>query len=65
MLLPQIDLDYYDFSVHIMSHGGVVTLNACHVRACNLVHHSGDQVSKKQNVSSPPSRKDSVLWELP
>ena len=25
--------------------------------------HSGLQVSKKQNVSTPPTRKDSTLWE--
>ena len=37
---------------YIMFHVVVVTPNACHVRAHNLVHRYGVQVSKKQNVSS-------------
>ena len=48
-----------------MSHIVVVTPNACHVRACDLVHRTGVQVSKKQNVASVPTPEDSVLWELP
>ena len=41
--------------VHIMSHGLVVTPNACHVRACNLVRRPDVQISKKQNVSFLPA----------
>ena len=64
MLSSQIYLAYYELSVHIMSHGVVFTPNACHAKAWTLIHRSGVQVSKKQNVSSLPNRKDSVLWEL-
>ena len=32
------------------------------VRDCGLEPHSGLQVSKQQNVSSPLTREDSMLW---
>ena len=59
MLLPQIYLAYYELSAHILSHGVVVTPNACHVTACNIIH------LRETKCSSLPNRKDSVLWEGP
>ena len=52
------------FRIIIMSRGVVVTTNAYHVKACNLVHHTDVQVSKKQNVSSLPTPEDLVSSEL-
>ena len=37
-------------------------LPAWKVRNRRFEPHSGFQVSKKENVSSPLTRKDSILW---
>ena len=37
-------------------------LPACKVGDRGSEPHSGLQVSKKQNVSSPLTRKDAILW---
>ena len=44
---------------YIMSRGVVVTLNACHFSACNLVHRTGVQMFLRL-----PALEDAVLWEL-
>ena len=37
-------------------------LSVCKVGDPGFEPHSGLQVSKKQNVSSPLTREDSILW---
>ena len=40
----------------------LLELPAWKVRDCGLESHSGIHVSKEENVSSPLTRKESILW---